>query len=44
MRKPMGRSLLLGLPSFGLLACSAKIDEVAHGKLGGEIANKQRLN
>ena len=27
--------LLLGLPPFGLLARSAKIDEVAHVKLGG---------
>jgi hypothetical protein len=34
MAKPVGRSRLLCLASFVLLARSAEIDETAHAKLG----------
>ena len=35
MGQPVAGSFLLGSPPFGLFACSAKIDDVAHVKLGG---------
>jgi hypothetical protein len=33
--QPVAGGLLIGLPPFGLLARGAKIDDVAHVKLGG---------
>jgi hypothetical protein len=35
MGQPVAGSFLLDSPPFGLFACGAKIDDVAHVKLGG---------
>lgn len=42
MGQPIAGSLLLSSPPFGLFACSAKIDDVAHVKLGGNQMLLQR--
>lgn len=35
MVQPVAGRILLSSPPFGLFACGAKIDDVAHVKLGG---------
>ena len=44
MGQPVAGSFLLGSPPFGLLACGAKIDDVAHVKLGGNQMKLQRAS
>jgi len=42
MGQPVAGSFLLGSPPFGLFARGAKIDDVAHVKLGGNQMLLQR--
>ena len=42
MGQPVAGGFLLSSPPFGLFACGAKIDDVAHVKLGGNQMLLQR--
>jgi len=42
MGQPVAGNFLLSSPPFGLFACGAKIDDVAHVKLGGNQMLLQR--